>query len=75
MAVSFDIIVYDDCRIEIVTHGTTTRAQCGEILKVLQKHMPDEDFSDLIWTCGVDDPTTRTTRDKDDHIHRGSGSS
>ena len=58
-----EIIQHDNCLLEIVTHGFKGTC-CDEILELLKKHMPDEDFSNVKWTREYDEPSTRRTVSK-----------
>ena len=53
-----EIIQHDDCQLEIKTHGFKG-VDCDEILEMLKKCMPDEDFSNVKWTREHDEPSTR----------------
>ena len=53
-----EITQHDNCLLEIVTHGYKG-VSCDEILELLKKHMPDEDFSNIKWTREYDEPSTR----------------
>ena len=58
-----EIIQHDNCLHEIVTHGFKGVC-CDEILELLKKQMPDEDFSNVKWTREHDEPSTRRTVSK-----------
>ena len=52
-----EIILHDNCLIEIETHGYKG-VSCDEILEILKKNMPDEDFSNVKWTREYHEPSS-----------------